>query len=428
MVLPLSQLITAGHRFPIFGALRHRNFRWFLIGTIWQATGQGMQFLILGWLVLRITESSSQMGLVIFIFGVPNFALLLSGGIVADRLDRRRLLVTTQSVVAVAILLLAMVEIADLVALWHLYIVAFFLGIVQGLNMPARLAIVADLVDRNDMMNAVALTSAVMNIGRIVGPALAGWIIDAAGIGPSLIFNAGCYVLGTLLLGLVQAGPTPRIAGPRTVLGDLAQGVNYFRSTAVAFSIIGMGMAFGLFAMAYLQVLPAFVKEFLETSASGAGLLISAAGLGSLLGSLALASLGDAPNKGRLLLGTAMTFIAALFLFAWSPWFWASWVVASVRRRGKHGVHLPGDHPAAADGPYPAARPCPEPVAAGRRAELHRRVAPGRGRRRRQLARRHRWRVGAVPAGSPVAGRTTDLPAPPERLAGSRTSLQRGRV
>ena len=136
MVLPLSQLITAGHRFPIFGTLRHRNFRWFLIGTIWQATGQGMQFLILGWLVLRITESSSQMGLVIFIFGVPNFALLLFGGIVADRLDRRRLLVTTQSVVAVAILLLAMVEIADLVALWHLYIVAFFLGIVQGLNMP----------------------------------------------------------------------------------------------------------------------------------------------------------------------------------------------------------------------------------------------------------------------------------------------------
>ena len=337
MVLPLSQLITAGHRFPIFGALRHRNFRWFLIGTIWQATGQGMQFLILGWLVLRITESSSQMGLVIFIFGVPNFALLLFGGIVADRLDRRRLLVTTQSVVAVAILLLAMVEIADLVALWHLYIVAFFLGIVQGLNMPARLAIVADLVDRNDMMNAVALTSAVMNIGRIVGPALAGWIIDAAGIGPSLIFNAGCYVLGTLLLGLVQAGPTPRIAGPRTVLGDLAQGVNYFRSTAVAFSIIGMGMAFGLFAMAYLQVLPAFVKEFLETSASGAGLLISAAGLGSLLGSLALASLGDAPNKGRLLLGTAMTFIAALFLFAWSPWFWASWVVLLFAGAGSMG-------------------------------------------------------------------------------------------
>ena len=307
------------------------------MATFWQAAGQGMQFLILGWLVLRITDSSAQMGLVIFLFGVPNFALLLFGGIVADRLDRRLMMMTTQSVVAVALFLLAFVEMADLVTLWHLYVVAFFLGTVQGLSMPARLAIVADLVDRKDIMNAVALISAVMNLGRIVGPALAGWIIDAAGIGPSLIFNASCYLVGTLLLGLIHVGATPRSAEPRTVLGDLAQGINYARSTAVAFSIIGMGWAFGFFAMASTQILPAFAKEFLETSASGAGLLISAVGLGSLLGSLALASLGDSPNKGRLLLGTAIIFIAALLLFAWSTWFWVSWVILLFAGAGSMG-------------------------------------------------------------------------------------------
>ena len=141
-----------------------------------------MQFLVMGWLVLELTSSSSLLGLVIFLYGAPNFGMLLFGGLIADRLDRRKLLMTTQAAAGVVVLLLAAAVFTDRVEMSYVYVTAFVLGIFQGLEMPGRMAIVADLVPRDDIMNAVALNSAVMNTGRIVGPAVAGLVIDLVGL------------------------------------------------------------------------------------------------------------------------------------------------------------------------------------------------------------------------------------------------------
>ena len=286
-----------------------------------------MQFLILGWLALHLTHSSTQLGLVIFLYGIPNLCFVMFGGIIADRVDRRRLLINTQAAVTTLILIIATLTIVDLVKVWHIYITAFILGTIQAINMPARMAIVSDLVDREDIMNAVALNSAVMNIGRMMGPGVAGVIAELTGTGLALYFNAGCYFVGTICLFLIRGAFQRRVARKTTVLGDLRVGVSYFWSTPVVLTIIGAGFALGFFGTAYLQVMPAFAKEELSAGVGEAGLLITAAGVGSLVGSIVLASLGDFRHKNWLLMGTFLTFCLALLLFAWSPWYWVSWVI-----------------------------------------------------------------------------------------------------
>ena len=328
MPVSIGQITTVGQKLRMFRALRHRNFRLLWLSATGQSMAMGMQFLILGWMILEETGSRSGLGLVIFLYGMPNLALMVFGGVFADRINRLKLLFTCQAIVTVLILALAVLTQANLVAVWHIYTTAFILGTIQAMNMPARMAMVADMVDRENLMNAVSLTMLVMNTGRIIGPAIAGVLIDVAGLGPALFFNVGCYFAGTMCLLLIR-GVTlqKREARSGAILGDLATGLRYFWATPVAFSVIGIGFAFGFFGMPHMQVMPGFAKDVLGADASGAGLLIMAAGLGSLLGSLILASLGNTPYKNRLLLGTITMFCISLVLFAFSPWYWVSWAI-----------------------------------------------------------------------------------------------------
>lgn len=322
-----AQITATRHKLQAVRALRHRNFRWFWFSANAVALARGMQFLTLGWLVLELTDSATQLGLVVFLYGIPNLTLVLFGGIFADRIDRRKLLVSSQAMVTITVFALAVLTITGLVALWHIYAATFVLGVLQALNMPSRMAIVADLVGREDIMNAVVLNSAVMNSGRILGPALAGGIIELTGIGPALYINAGCYLVGTACLWLINGLSQGTVARKTAIMGDLLEGLRYFWSTPVAFTVIAIGFAFGLLGMPYVQIMPAFAREVLGVGAGGAGLLITAAGVGSLIGTLVLVSLGNFPYKNWLLIGSLFIFGLGLFLFAWSPWFWLSWVL-----------------------------------------------------------------------------------------------------
>ncbi|MEC8857293.1 MAG: MFS transporter [Chloroflexota bacterium] len=323
----LVRLKEGGHQFQVFTALRYRNFRWFWINAATQSMGQGMQILVLGLLVLDVTGSSVQLGLVAFIYGTPNLLFSMLGGIIADRSDRLRLLISTRFGVSVLVFVLAIMKIFGVLEIWHVYVIMFLLGTVQALNNPARQALVADLVERKDMMNAVALHTTVNQSGQIVGPALAGGIIELAGTGPALLVNAGMYLAGILFLFLIKDLP-PRAPGPKaSLVGDLLSGLRHIRSTPVLYTIIGMALAFTFFAMSYRQVLPAFTRDMLDVGAGGTGLLWLSAGLGSLLGSLIVASLGDFRHKARLMVGSLLLLFVVLTLFAWSPWYWASWVL-----------------------------------------------------------------------------------------------------
>ena len=203
-----------GRRITTFEALRYRNFRWFWINGIAQGMAQGMQFLVLGWLILEITDSAYQLGMVIFSYGMTNIAFSMLGGIMADRIDRLKLLILTRLAVTTPILVLAVLTVTDLVEVWHLYTIALILGTVQALNQPVRIAFVADLVERKDMMNAVSLHALVNQTGQILGPAIGGGFIELAGLGATLFLDAGLYLLGVVFLLMIRGlEPQPPSGG-----------------------------------------------------------------------------------------------------------------------------------------------------------------------------------------------------------------------
>ena len=301
------------------GALRHRNFRLYWFAGIGQAAALGMQFLILGWLVLELTRSPAQLGLVIAIYGAPNLAMLMFGGIFADRIDRRWLLFYSQTIVATLIFGAATLTLYQLISIWHIYAIAFVLGTIQGLNMPARMAIVPDLVGKDDILNATSLNMAVFNTGRIMGPSLAGWIIHYVGMGHALYFNAICYALGSVCLLMMSGVESRSQSDDANMLRDFWDGIKYVWMTPLAFTMVGLSFAFGFFGAAYVQVLPAFGKDVLRLNADGAGFLLTVAGIGSLAGNIYLASLGNARHKNWLLLGMIILFGVSLFFFALTP-------------------------------------------------------------------------------------------------------------
>lgn len=279
----------------------------------------GMQFLIIGWLVLELTGSASQLGLVIFLYGIPNLALLTFGGIFADRFDRRKMLVFSQLIVTLLVLGVGLLTLVQLISIWHLYAVAVVLGVIQGINMPSRMAIIPDLVDQDDILNATSLNMAVFNTGRIIGPSIAGGIIDFVGLGHALMINAALYGFGVVFLILMSGVVSRSVPRAGNIFVGMWEGFRYSAATPVAFTLVGLSFAFGFFGGAYIQVLPAFAKEVLRANASGAGWLISASGLGSLVGSMYMASLGNTRHKSVLLVGMITLFGIMLFLFAISP-------------------------------------------------------------------------------------------------------------
>ncbi len=243
----------------MFSALRYSNFRWFWLNGATQAMGQGMQFLTIGILVLDSTDSSYQLGLVIFAYGVPNLAFSLVGGIIADRTDRLRLLVSTRVVESGLILALAILKLSGVMELWHVFAVSALLGTVQAINGPTRMALVADLVDRKDLMNAVALHTMVNQSGQIIGPALAGGVIEIAGVGNALVANAAMYLFGIAFLVLIKGLVAMPEAPKKAVIRELREGLQCVRSTPVLYTVIGLALAYCLYRALTFDSLEALI-------------------------------------------------------------------------------------------------------------------------------------------------------------------------
>ena len=298
---------------------------------------QGMQFLVLGWLVLEVTGDKTQLGLTISLYGLPNIAFLLAGGIIADRMDRKLLLMVTQAMVGALIAVLAALTITENVALWHIYLGAALLGVLQALNMPARLAMLADLVGERRLLDAVAQFNAAQHAGRIVGPPVAGVLIDQWGIGLVLFLNAACYAASVLLLVMVRGTYRPPAGIRQPLVRHIGDGLAIIRDTPLLLTVLVMTCFFGGFGMAHLQVIPAFAKEQLDSGASEVGLLLLGSGIGALIGSMTL-TLMHRQWLYRWLLFCLIIFTVLLTLFAWSGslddltqtswngWFWVTWV------------------------------------------------------------------------------------------------------
>jgi MFS family permease len=284
-------------------AFGHRNYRLFWFGQLISVTGTWMQSLAQSWLVLTLTNSAFKLGLVNVCQFTPILLFCLVGGVVADRVPKRNLLVCTQATAALLATCLAVLVATDSVQLWHVYALAFGLGCVNAFDMPTRQAFVVEMVGKDDLMNAIALNSSLFNAARIIGPAIAGVLLAA--FGPTICFglNAVSYVAviaGLLMMRLPRRAITVAGGG----LTRIREGLAYVRATPTILRTIALVGLVSTFGMNFNVWIPLLAKQDLDAGAGGFGLLMSSLGAGSFIGAVMLAIVGRGPHRS-LMLGTA---------------------------------------------------------------------------------------------------------------------------
>jgi MFS family permease len=304
-------------------ALRHRNYRLFFAGQLISLTGTWMQSVAQSWLVYRLTGSAALLGVVGFSAQIPVFLLAPLGGVLADRHHRHRVIVATQAASMALAFVLAALTLTGRVEVWHVFVLAALLGVVNAFDIPARQAFVVDMVGRADLINAIALNSSMFNGARIVGPAVAGVLVALIGEGWCFFANAVSYV--AVIAGLLRMDVRPQAAGLGGSMGSrIVEGFAYARRTAPVRAILVLLGVVSFVGMPYAVLMPVFADRILAGGASGLGLLMGASGVGALAGALTLAARQRISGLGRVVAFAAAAFGACLVLFSLSRVFWLS--------------------------------------------------------------------------------------------------------
>ena len=314
---------AATGRFRAFSALRHRDFRLFFLNIGVQSFGQGIQFLGIGFLILDLSGEKTSLGLAVSLFGVSNLVFTFAGGVIADRVDRKLFLICCVFGNAVITIGLAILALTGLAQMWHVYTVVFILGGLMAVQMPARFALAADLVPREEMMNAVALHTSIGQIGNMMGPLVGGWAVQYIDTWAAIMINGVSYLLGIAFLFMMSrpAVTTRRGSSP---ISDFVGGFRHAIRTPMAAVLIFLSATFGFFGMAYMQVVPAFTTEFLRVNEFQTGVFMVFRGAGAFMGSMVVASWGHTKNKGLLMYLQLIICSLGLIAMGWSQWFWAA--------------------------------------------------------------------------------------------------------
>lgn len=301
-----------------FSALRHRNFRLFWIGQVFSLTGTWMQSTAQGWLVLELTESEFLLGAITAAGSLPILLLSLYAGVVADRRDKRSILLAAQvAALLLAVVLAALTWSGEITYGWLLALV-LLAGTASAFEVPTRQSIFAELVAREDLTNAIALNSAAFNLTRIVGPAVAGVLIGSVGVAACFTLNAASYL--AVIAGLLAIRRPPFVPPPRTASTweNLREGVRFLTGDRLARTLVLMIAAMSILAFPFTMLLPVFARDVLGVGAVGLGSLLSATGAGALAGGITLAATAGRVRRGRLLLVAVSSFSLLLIAFALS--------------------------------------------------------------------------------------------------------------
>jgi len=303
-----------------FSALKHRNFQLFWSGQFVSLIGTWMQSVAQGWLVLELTNSAFLLGLVNGISSLPVLLFSLPGGVIADRMKKRNLLIFTQTVAMMLAFLLALLTYLHFkgnfeLKVWYIIAIAAVGGSVFALDAPARQSFFIEMVGKKDLLNAIALNSAIFNAARIVGPALAGVLIGVIGTAGCFFLNGLSFVAVIIGLYLIRIPhvPSKSAASPWQ---DMKQGLVYAWRHKQVRSLEGIVAIFSIFGMPYLVLMPIFARDILQKGAGGLGFLMTATGVGALAGSLILAAFSGSTKKGALVFWSGVVFAAASLAFA----------------------------------------------------------------------------------------------------------------
>ena len=289
-----------------------------------------MQLVATGWLVLGLTDSPASLGLNAAFQAVPILVFSLVGGVVADRLDRYRLMIGAQVAQLVPDLALAALVATGTVEVWHVYVYSLVGATIRGLSTPARQAFVPSLVPRSALLSAIALNSILWQGAAVLGPSVAGLILATWGTPGNFYLNAGSDLVNLVLLLLIRVPAAPLRASTRSPWQGLASGARYAWGQPSVRALLLAVAGVSLFGRSYTQLMPVFARDVLAVGPGGLGLLLTMPGLGTILAALGLATAGNLPHKGRWFLAAATALGVALLVFAFSTRFVLSLAVLLV--------------------------------------------------------------------------------------------------
>jgi len=304
-------------------ALRHRNFQLFFSGQLISLTGTWMQTVAQSWLVYRLTGSSLLLGSVGFASQIPVFLVAPIGGMVADRVNRHKVVISTQIASMVLAFILAALTLTHTMKVWQIFVLAALLGVVNAFDIPGRQSFLVDMVGRDDLMNAIALNSSMFNGARVIGPAIAGILVARIGEGWCFFANGVSYIAVIIGLLLMRVH-CPRRSESDSPLEDIIEGFRWSSHTGPIRSLLLLLGVVSLVGMPYTVLMPIFADRILHGGARGLGILMGFTGIGALLGALTLALRSGIRGLGKLVSICCAGFGISLIAFSFSKIFWLS--------------------------------------------------------------------------------------------------------
>jgi MFS family permease len=307
-----------------FAAFRHRNYRLFFSGQLVSVIGTWMQQVALGWLVYDISKSAFTLGWVRFLSAIPVTLLTLVGGAMADRLEKRRIVILTESTAMVLAFVLTVLVYFRVIKIWQIALLGLLDGITDAFDIPTRQSFVVDMVGKDDLMNAIALNSSLFNGARVFGPALAGVVIGLIGVTGCFFLNGVSYLAVVAAYFAMRLPAVTHRAEHKPMWHETVEALRYVRGHRILRAVISLVTIVSLFGWPYSVLLPVFARDVLHVGAAGFGYLMAANGVGALLGALILASLGNTPHRRALFYGGLFGFCIMLSVFAQSRVYWLS--------------------------------------------------------------------------------------------------------
>ena len=304
-------------------ALKHRNFQLFFSGQLISLTGTWMQTVAQSWLVYRLTGSSLLLGSVGFASQIPVFLMAPVGGMAADRFNRQRIVIATQVASMILAIVLALLTLTHMVKVWHIFVLAALLGVVNAFDIPGRQSFLVDMVGREDLMNAIALNSSMFNGARVVGPAIAGVLVAKIGEGWCFFANGVSYI--AVIVGLLMMRvDCPARSKSDSPLEDIIEGFSWVSHTGPIRALLLLLGVVSLVGMPYTVLMPVFADHILHGGAKALGILMGFTGIGALFGALTLALRSGIKGLGKLISICCAGFGVSLIAFAFSKLFWLS--------------------------------------------------------------------------------------------------------
>ena len=305
-----------------FRALKHRNFQLFTIGQLISLIGTWMQITGQQWLVYRLTGSAALLGLFGFASQLPMLGLAWMGGYVGDRYNRHRGVITTQTLSMILAFALAFLTLAHLIRTWHLIFIAFLVGIVNAFDVPIRQAFFVHMVGKDDLPNAIALNSSIFNGARVIGPAIAGFTIVLVGEGWCFFLNGLSFVAVIIALLMMRIERTESKVMTESPVRGFIGGFRFAMNDIPIRSALFLLSLLSLFGLQYSVFLPIYASDILHGGARTLGLLMSAAGVGAVLGALQFAARTEYKGLARWIAATCTTCGLGLLVFSFANSFW----------------------------------------------------------------------------------------------------------